>query len=38
MTQTLVDAFPDIPAEQVRNDVEKLFPDLDTRGFVIGVD
>ena len=36
--QTLLDAFPDIPAEQVRNDVEKLFRDLDSRGCLISVD
>jgi hypothetical protein len=37
-TQTLVDAFPDIPAEQVRDDVEKLFRKLDARGFLVSID
>ena len=38
ITQTLVNAFPDIPAEQLRDDVEKLFSDLDARGFLVSID
>ena len=37
-TQTLIDAFPDIPAEQVRGDVGKLFRDLDARDFLVRID
>ena len=38
ITLTLVDAFPDIPDEKVRNDIEILFRDLDARGFLVSVD
>ena len=36
--QILIDAFPDIPAEQMRKDVEKLVNDLDARGFLLSAD
>ena len=38
VAQTLIDAFPDIPADQVRQDVQSLFRDLDHRGFLIDAD
>jgi len=38
VTQTLVEAFPDLPTEQVNSDVEKLFRDLESRGFLLKLD
>ena len=34
VTQILVEAFPELSTEQVNNDVEKLFHDLKSRGFL----
>ena len=31
----LTEAFPDVPADQVRKDVKRLFRDLEQRNFVI---
>ena len=38
LTQTLIDAFPHIPAAQAHSDMEKLIRDLDARGFLVKID
>lgn len=38
ITKILVEAFPDAPAKQVRDDVTKHFRDLESRGFLASAD